>query len=98
MIRRVSRRRFLRHAAVRMGALTLASRLIDLGHPAPASAQSKGTLTCGLAMGPETMDVTVTTSSDTGRIGLHLVDPLVWQPSAGQFAPGLATSWRPAQR
>src|SRR5439155_1098346 len=28
-----------------------------------------------------------------GRIGLHLVDPLVWQTQPGQFAPGLATSW-----
>ena len=93
MARRASRRQFLRHAAVGFGAATLASRFVDAGLPLPAAAQSRGTLTCGLAMGPETMDVTVTTSSDTGRIGLHLVDPLVWQPSAGQFAPGLAMSW-----
>jgi len=89
---RMRRRELLRKAGWNLGAIALGSQLVDWGRP-PALAQSGAALTCGLAMGPETMDVTVTTSSDTGRIGLHLVDPLVWQPSAGRYAPGLATSW-----
>jgi len=75
------------------GALAVGRAMMWARLPAARAAQSGGVLTYGMASSPDTLDVTVTTSSFTGRIGLHLSDPLVWQPSAGQFAPGLATSW-----
>jgi peptide/nickel transport system substrate-binding protein len=62
-------------------------------HPAVALAQGQNTLTYGMSLPPDTLDVTVTTSTGVGRIGLHVVDPLVWQVRPGEFAPGLATSW-----
>ncbi len=62
-------------------------------HPAVVLAQSQDTLTYGMSLPPDTLDVTVTTSTGVGRIGLHVVDPLVWQVRPGEFAPGLATSW-----
>jgi peptide/nickel transport system substrate-binding protein len=92
MARRVGRRAFLRTIGSGIGAATVGSALMKHSSRVAHAAQS-GTLTYGMASSPDTLDVTVTTSSFTGRIGLHLSDPLVWQPSAGQFAPGLATSW-----
>ena len=41
----------------------------------------------------DTLDVTVTTATVVGRMGLHVVDPLVWPVRPGEYAPGLATSW-----
>jgi len=93
MTRRLHRRELLRTAGLGLGALALGAQLGNLEPPAPAFAQSRGALTVGLLDGPDMMDVTVSTSSDTGRIGRHLVDSLVWQPGPGKFAPGLATSW-----
>jgi len=39
------------------------------------------------------LDPNATTSTRAGRLGIHVIEPLVWQPKAGQFAPGLAASW-----
>ncbi len=94
---RVTRREFLRRAGAGAGALATASALSALGvagrWPAPAFAQGAGTLVYGMAGGFDTLDVTTTTFTRVGRIGLHLVDPLVWSTGPGRYAPGLATSW-----
>ncbi len=93
MTQRMKRREFLRKAGLGIGALTVASALLELSGQRAALAQSTGTLTYGMAGGFDTLDVTTTTFTRVGRIGLHVVDPLVWQTSSGQFAPGLAESW-----
>jgi len=67
--------------------------LRDYGLSREALAQTAGVLNYGMAGPFESLDVTTTTFSRVGRIGLHMVDPLVWQVRSGQFAPGLATSW-----
>jgi peptide/nickel transport system substrate-binding protein len=41
----------------------------------------------------DTLDVRRRRFTRVGRIGLHIVDPLVWSTGAGRYAPGLATSW-----
>lgn len=47
----------------------------------------------GMAGTFDKLDPNATTFSRVGRIALHLVDPLVWQPTIGTFEPGLATEW-----
>lgn len=93
MSERVRRREFLRRTALGIGALTAAPALLELSSRRAALAQSTGTLTYGMAGGFDTLDVTTTTFTRVGRIGLHVVDPLVWSTGPGQYAPGLATSW-----
>jgi peptide/nickel transport system substrate-binding protein len=39
------------------------------------------------------IDPNATTFSRVGKIGMHIADPLVWQPQPGTFEPGLATEW-----
>ncbi len=89
----LSRRRFLRVAGAGIGATALAPFLRVAPRPDIVLAQGQDTLTYGMSLPPDTLDVTVTTSTGVGRIGLHVVDPLVWQVRPGEFAPGLATSW-----
>jgi len=62
--------------------------------PAVQAPTPGGTLIYGLATKFDTLDPTVTTFSVVGKIGYHVFDPLVWQPSAGKFEPGLAESWQ----
>ncbi len=93
MAGRVKRREFLRKAGMGIGALTAGPALLELAGRRAALAQSTGTLTYGMAGGFDTLDVTATTFTRVGRIGLHVVDPLVWSTGPGQYAPGLATSW-----
>jgi peptide/nickel transport system substrate-binding protein len=95
MADRMRRRDFLRRAGVGIGALAVGPTLMHLSGrgTALAQAQSTGTLTYGMAGGFDTLDVTTTTFTRVGRIGLHIVDPLVWSTGPGQYAPGLATSW-----
>lgn len=93
MSERVRRREFLRRTALGIGALTAAPALFELSSRRAALAQSTGTLTYGMAGGFDTLDVTTTTFTRVGRIGLHVVDPLVWSTGPGVYAPGLATSW-----
>ncbi|TMI98970.1 MAG: ABC transporter substrate-binding protein, partial [Bacillati bacterium ANGP1] len=90
---RIKRRELFRRAGWGLGALAVSQMLPRLSMPGRAYAQATGTLTYGMAGGFDTLDVTATTFTRVGRIGLHLVDPLVWQTQPGQFAPGLATSW-----
>jgi peptide/nickel transport system substrate-binding protein len=93
MMERIRRREFIRRAGAGAGALAVSHALWGLGWPRAAQAQATGTLTYGMAGGFDTLDVTVTTFTRVGRIGLHVVDPLVWSVGPGQYAPGLATSW-----
>jgi peptide/nickel transport system substrate-binding protein len=61
---------------------------------APAATTVDGpTLRYGLAGNFDKLDPNATTFSRVGQIALHLVDPLIWQPEVGTFAPGLATEW-----
>jgi peptide/nickel transport system substrate-binding protein len=90
---RIRRRELLRRAGIGAGALAASQVLPGLGLPRPALAQGATTLTYGMAGGFDTLDVTTTTFTRVGRIGLHIVDPLVWSTGPGQYAPGLATSW-----
>src|SRR2546428_6565934 len=92
MTERMKRREFLRRAGIGIGTLAAAQALPGVTRRI-AFAQNAGTLTYGMNGGFDTLDVNVTTFTRVGRIGLHLVDPLVWQVRPGQFAPGLATSW-----
>jgi peptide/nickel transport system substrate-binding protein len=86
------RREFLRRAGIGLGALA-ASQALPRWLLPDAQAQGTGTLTYGMAGGFDTLDVTATTFTRVGRIGLHIIDPLVWSTGPGQYAPGLATSW-----
>ncbi len=58
-----------------------------------ASAADDSVLTYGMAGTFDKLDPNATTFSRVGRIALHVVDPLVWQPEAGKFEPGLASEW-----
>ena len=92
MGRGMTRRGFLKVAGAGIGAAAL-SPLLQTASRRVALAQTGGTLIYGMASPFDTLDVTVTTSSYVGRMGLHVVDPLVWSVRAGEYAPGLATSW-----
>lgn len=65
--------------------------------PSPAAsaagAASDAVLTYGMAGNFDKLDPNATTFSRVGRIMLHIADPLVWQPEAGKFEPGLAREW-----
>jgi len=93
MSRGFTRRQFLRATGVGIGAAAAAPYVRDLWRLDRVLAQSAGTLTYGMGAPFDTLDVTVTTATVTGRMGLHVIDPLVWQVRPDQFAPGLATSW-----
>jgi len=93
MSRRMTRRRFLGAAGAGLGAAALSPFLRTLPRPEIALAQSADTLNYGMASPFDTLDVTVTTATVVGRMGLHVVDPLVWPARSGEYAPGLATSW-----
>src|SRR3990172_9563161 len=89
----MTRRRFLKTAgAAGIGAAALTPLLQAVSREV-ALAQTGGTLVYGMASPFDTLDVTVTTSSYVGRMGLHVVDPLVWSVKAGEYAPGLAATW-----
>ena len=93
MSRGMTRRRFLGAAGAGLGAAALSPFLRTLARPEVALAQSADTLVYGMASPFDTLDVTVTTATVVGRMGLHVVDPLVWPARPGEYAPGLATSW-----
>ena len=93
MGRGMTRRRFLKVAGAGIGAAALSPLLQTASRPELALAQTSDTLFYGMASPFDTLDVTVTTATVVGRMGLHIVDPLVWPVSGGQYAPGLATSW-----
>lgn len=61
--------------------------------PAPAATVDGPTLRYGLAGNFDKLDPNATTFSRVGQIALHIVDPLIWQPTVGTFEPGLATEW-----
>src|SRR5689334_18762287 len=56
-------------------------------------AQAKTALTYGISNNVDTLDPNVTTFTSVGRIMLHVVDPLIWEPTLGKFEAGLATEW-----
>jgi peptide/nickel transport system substrate-binding protein len=89
----MTRRRFLGAAGAGLGAAALAPFLKTLPRSGIAFAQGVDTMIYGMASPFDTLDTTTTTSSYTGRMGLHVVDPLVWSVKAGEYAPSLATSW-----
>lgn len=89
----MTRRRFLGAAGAGLGAAALAPLLGTLPQPEVVLAQGADTLVYGMASPFDTLDVTVTTATVVGRMGLHVVDPLVWPARPGEYAPGLATSW-----
>src|SRR3970040_2895765 len=92
MSRGMTRRMFRKPAgAAGMGAAALTPLLQAVSREV-ALAQTGGTLIYGMASPFDTLDVTVTTSSYVGRMGLHVVDPLVWSVKSGEYAPGLAPS------
>jgi peptide/nickel transport system substrate-binding protein len=51
------------------------------------------TVRYGMGGNFDQVDPNITTFTRVARITIHVVEPLVWQPSAGVFEPGLATSW-----
>jgi len=59
----------------------------------PATTVGGPTLRYGLAGNFDKLDPNATTFSRVGQIALHIVDPLIWQPTVGSFEPGLATEW-----
>jgi peptide/nickel transport system substrate-binding protein len=61
--------------------------------PAGEPAADGPVLTYGLAGTFDKLDPNATTFSRVGQIALHIVDPLIWQPTVGTFEPGLATEW-----
>src|SRR2546430_11045643 len=89
---RIKRRELFRRAGWGLGALAVSQMLPRLSMPGRAYAQATGTLTYGMAGGFDTLDVTATTFTRGGRIGLHLLDPLVWQTQPGQVPPGTPTT------
>ena len=74
------------HRSIRALVATLVALVIAAG----AMAQ---TLTYGLGGTFDQVDPNLTTFTRVGRMTLHVVEPLVWQPTAGVFEAGLATSW-----
>ncbi len=90
--------RRLRFATGLLAALAIVAGACAPAQPsAPSAVQAPtpgGTLIYGLATKFDTLDPTVTTFSVVGKMGYHVFDPLVWQPSAGKFEPGLAESWQ----
>jgi len=59
---------------------------------APAG-RAGGELVYALATRFDTLDPNVSTFSVVGRMGFHMFDQLLREPSPGQFVPGLATRW-----
>jgi peptide/nickel transport system substrate-binding protein len=59
----------------------------------PAASQDNSELVVALNTFVDSLDPGVTTSSNTGVILSHVVDPLIWQDPLGTFHPGLATEW-----
>ncbi|MBA3891379.1 MAG: ABC transporter substrate-binding protein [Gemmatimonadaceae bacterium] len=51
------------------------------------------TITYGMGGNFDQVDPNLTTFTRVGRVTLHVVEPLVWQPTAGVFEGALATSW-----
>jgi peptide/nickel transport system substrate-binding protein len=90
------RRELLRLAATALGGVALSAV-----HTLPAAAystvarQSSGSsLSYGLSFDvDDTLDPQVTNFDSTIRITLNVCEPLVWEPTPGQFMPGLADSW-----
>ncbi|MEM6430973.1 MAG: ABC transporter substrate-binding protein, partial [Deinococcota bacterium] len=57
------------------------------------TASAAQTLNYGMGGNFDQLDPNITTFTRVGRITLHIVEPLLWQPQAGVFEGGLATSW-----
>ncbi len=51
------------------------------------------TIVYGMAGTFDRLDPNATTFTRVGRITIHVVEPLVWESSPGNFEPGLAKSW-----
>lgn len=88
------RREFLRLAATGLGGVALAASTPALTLTALAQQSSGGNLAYGLSFDvDDTLDPQVTNFDSTIRITLNVCEPLVWEPTPGQFVPGLADSW-----
>ncbi|MDQ3655808.1 MAG: ABC transporter substrate-binding protein, partial [Chloroflexota bacterium] len=98
---RVSRRQLIGTAAATGGLLAaqqagaaplLRPSLQDAATP-EAAGEPGGELVYALTNRFDTLDPNITTFSDVLRMARHIFDPLVEQPTPGEFIPALATSW-----
>ena len=57
------------------------------------SAKKGGHLKYAHLQKAKSLDANVWTATNAAHIMRQIYDPLVWQPKAGKFVPGLATKW-----
>ena len=84
--------------ALWLSCVVLLSPISSLTPPGQAAdpsgpARIGGKLVYGLTLSPSGIDPQVNASSELGIVLSSVYDPLVWETSAGQFIPGLASSW-----
>ncbi len=72
---------------------TASSPVAGAASGAPPVGKSGGELVYALATRFDTLDPNITTFSVVGRMGFHLFDQLVREPSPGKFVPSLAQRW-----
>ena len=90
------RRDLLRLAAISVGgiALSAAQNLPAVASSAVARQGGGNSLSYGLSFDvDDTLDPQVTNFDSTIRITLNVCEPLIWEPTPGQFVPALADSW-----
>jgi peptide/nickel transport system substrate-binding protein len=94
----LNRRTLLAGTAAGAAASAL-GRVTPFSAPQPLIARAQdvpegGTLTYGVGFDVDgTLDPQVTNYDSTIRIMLNVCEPLIWMPTATEFAPGLAESW-----
>ncbi len=94
----LNRRRLLTGTVAGVAASTI-GRGTPFTAPQPLIARAQdapqgGTLTYGVGFDVDgTLDPQVTNYDSTIRIMLNVCEPLIWMPTATEFAPGLAESW-----
>jgi peptide/nickel transport system substrate-binding protein len=72
----------------------LAGASLLTARPSAAQPVRGGTLVHAFRDPLNTLDPPVPNSDAQSRLLNSILDPLVWQPEAGKFFPGLATSWQ----
>jgi peptide/nickel transport system substrate-binding protein len=84
---------YLMAAVLFIGLFVMTTGAAVGGVAAQTGTAKGGSIIYGMYTKFDTLDPTITTFSVVGTIGYHVDDPLVWQPTAGKFVPGLAESW-----